>query len=384
MTVKFGTGLVHIELNWQDFKQICQSKTLEIQHVINSQYNLYEIFALDNSIVYSTNIFIGTIPSVCDCDQQTNDLYKNDFESNFIIKSNKRLSPSIQGTETALKVTTVGREGEEIVWATHNFADKTSWYSNSTQYTNIKLLSGDNGYTFYASGTLKNESWIDLYNGKVLHENNIRQAFNGKYDVSIFVDGIKKEMKTCVNKYCTTCPGDYTVDFVSGTVKFENQITSSEVYGNFSIPVDSWWTLRPMPGTILDVEGAEMQFSEDIILTDNIIMQILGYVEVFAPQYWQQNGGPFPTNYKIVLGEYEYKSLAEFVDETDGSFPVVPAIGGENRGIKSAMYGLPFKYNTIRTLYPEYGLEIRVGLKHNHPYDGFRATATFYCIQRYK
>jgi len=381
--ITFGTGFIIVELSWNDFKSIIVSKKLLVQFTQEANTSvpdgMYKIFALDDSLVYITNIFCGTIPSVADIDQQTNDNNKIEFEATYKNISNKRLSPSTQGNDSALKVSPVGRDGSEIVWATHNFCDKTSWYGEALRRSEVQLTSSDGGFTFYESGSIK--PWIDMYNGKTLHEDNIRAASNGYYDIEIVASQTTKSMNDCIVPGCSACSGDYTVNFNSGSVIFNSQITGS-VYATFCEPNSAWWTLQPRQGTRLSVEGAEMQFSEDVDLRDNIVMQIRGYVQVFAPQYWQGNGGPLPTNYKIVLGEYQYKSLGEFVDETEGAYPVVPAIGGPSRGLKSAMYGLPFAYKTIRELIPEYGMEIRVGLKHDHEFGGFRATATFYCVEK--
>lgn len=380
--INFGTGFIVHELDWEFFKEIVLKKQLSIQHAFeitpSTPEGYYVVYSIDEKIVYKTIIYNGTIPSICDFTQEVNDQNKADFISNFISSSNKRLGPMLQGNDSALKVSPVGRNGSEVVWATHNFCDKTTWYANSIRKTEIVLTSSD-GYTFYENNS--QESWIDLYNGKVLHEDNIRAAANGYFDISVTVDSEQKTMIDCPVHTCSYCVGDYTVNFTSGSITFNTQITGS-VKASFCVPTDAWWVLKPQPNTRLSVEGAEMQFSEDVDLKDNIVMQIRGYVQVFAPQYWQGNGGPFPTNHKIVLGEYQYKSLAEFVDETEGAYPVVPAIGGQERGLKSAMYGMPFAYKTIRELYDAYGMEIRVGLKHNHQFGGFRATATFYCVEK--
>lgn len=380
--INYGSGFITIDLEWQNLKQICLGKNLQLQFVqesnpyVDSYY--YEIFCIDDSIVYKTIIYNGLVPETSNISQQDNDSNKQDFQQNFLPTANKRLSPATQGSDAALKVSPVGREGSEIVWATHNFCDKTSWYSSSERKTNVLLTSSDN-ITFYVPNSTK--PWVDMYTGKVLHEDNIRDAYGGNLDVIITVDGVTKTMNDCLEQGCENCVGDYTVNFYSGSITFNGQITGS-VYASFSEPADAWWILKPTPGSKLSVEGAEMQFSGDVDLKDNIVMEIRGFVQVFAPQYWQGNGGPLPTNYKVTLGQYQYKSLSEFVDETQGAYPYVPQIGGQTRGLKSPMYGMPFAYKTIRELYDSYGMEIRVGLKHNHEFGGSRATATFYCIEK--
>ena len=87
--IKFGTGLINIELDWPSFKAIAVSKFLKIQHVLDEQNLLYQIFGIDGTIVYSTTIFSQLIPSVCDTNQITNDAYKADFETNFVGNQSK-------------------------------------------------------------------------------------------------------------------------------------------------------------------------------------------------------------------------------------------------------------------------------------------------------
>lgn len=381
--INFGTGLIKIKLSWQDFKDIVNSKKLLIQYIKSFDSNVtdefYTIFSIDDNIVYITYIFCNNIPENHEVNQEINDLNKLDFEINYKNNANQRLSPTTQGADKALKVSSVGREGIEIAWSTHNFCDPTSWYNESTRRIDVQLTSSDGGYTFYESGSIK--SWIDLYNGKVLHEDKIRLNANGYYDVIIKENGILKSLKDCIVQDCQLCQGDYVVDFNSGSIKFNNKITGS-VIATFCEPNSAWWVLQPREGMILTIEGAEMQFSEDVDLKDNIVMQLRGYVQVFAPDSWEGNGGPLPTNEKIVLAEYQYKSLAEFVDETEGAYPLVPNIGGTIRGLKSPMYGMPFAYKTTRELNFDYGMEIRIGLKHNHAFGGSRATATFYCVEK--
>jgi hypothetical protein len=115
-------------------------------------------------------------------------------------------------------------------------------------------------------------------------------------------------------------------------------------------------------------------------MKDTIIFGVFGYVQVFAPAYWQGNGGPLPTNYKVELKRQSYKSFMQLTDEALGSYPVIPAIGGSDRGFSHEMYGFPFRYGTVRSLFADYGLEIRVWLQNHIPHEGERVTATFYCV----
>lgn len=102
----FGVGLVTVTKTWTELKTIVSSKSLLLQYDLDTTNNAYQIFAIDNKILYFTNIYIGTVPE--GVNQAQNDIDKSDFENNFQSGSNVVIdkktadgSSAIIGTGTA-------------------------------------------------------------------------------------------------------------------------------------------------------------------------------------------------------------------------------------------------------------------------------------------
>lgn len=89
--INFGSGFIRIDTTWNDFKSIVASKKLSMQFHENG--SKYDIFAIDDRIVYDTIIFKGTVPAVADINQSENDSSRSDFETFF--KSGSNLSSYI-------------------------------------------------------------------------------------------------------------------------------------------------------------------------------------------------------------------------------------------------------------------------------------------------
>ena len=130
--------------------------------------------------------------------------------------------------------------------------------------------------------------------------------------------------------------------------------------------IDSVYAFVPLEGTRVDIEEVEAQFSVNVDMNDSIVFEV-----------WAYNPDDLPN--KVVIARTRYKTFRNMIDEALGSYPVIPAIGGEStRGSPSAIYGFPFRYGTIRSLTSAYGVELRVRLENDTVFGGTHATATFY------
>jgi hypothetical protein len=89
MSVRIGSGLVTVPKSWTDLKSVLNTKGLSLQYETNS--DVYDIFCIDNAIVYTTIIYTGTVPPGAGVDQSTNDLNKSDFETNYKPFANRSL-----------------------------------------------------------------------------------------------------------------------------------------------------------------------------------------------------------------------------------------------------------------------------------------------------
>jgi hypothetical protein len=206
------------------------------------------------------------------------------------------------------------------------------------------------------------EVWVDMTHGKLFDEDALCADVDHGYAIEVRVDGVQKTERA---PFATT-GGDFFVNYLTGQVTFASSQAGKVVLATYSKMVDSVYILAPVEGTRLDIENAEAQFSLDVGMNDTIVFQV-----------WAYNPADLPN--KVPVAQTRYKTIRNMIDESLGSYPVIPAIGGESiRGMDSPIYGFPFRYGTVRSLSSAYGVEIRVRLENDVVYGGTHATATFY------
>jgi hypothetical protein len=343
--VNFGSGFIIVNLSWAQLRGFIVSKNMRLQHEEADDH--YDVFAIDEPIVYVTTMSKDDGPDVVD------------FEENFKALSNKALNPR---NEDGLPMhTSEPRSGNEIIIVTHNFADKTTWYTDSARVTEMLVDSGD-GLTWISNHT----HWIDMDHGKIFDEESIKQNVPHQYSVVVVVDGVTASMR---DPYATS-GGDYVVDYVNGSITCVSGTWSGKtVEATYSYAQSSLWTLTVDPGVQIDIEQAKAQFSTDIQMNDSIEFEI-----------WAYNPYDFPNRVKV--NSISYKRFTNFIDEAVGSCPAIPPIGGKDRGTQNAVYNLQFRYGTIRRMMGSLGIQLRVRLKNDNAFGGEHATATFYCTVR--
>jgi hypothetical protein len=353
--IDLNTKSIDFGADWSEYKKWLNGTYASLLYTWCEDELTYSIFAED-----------GIFTRVVGINKDNGDNHL-DFEENF--KNFKPLEKRQSGNK-ALLVANAAREGNETIYASHNFCDPTTWFGDSVRTTEVLSGSG----TVFSSSYV---NWINMEYGKVLDEEGWKEDVSHAYQVVVVAADVTRSMR---EPYATS-GGDYTVNYESGSITFvSGTYSANQVTASFSYANGSTFYIKPFPYKKLDIEEVEAQFTKDIIMNDTIVFGVFGYVQVFAPQYWEGLGGPLPTNYKIELKTQKYKTISQLVDEALGSYPVVPAIGGSQRGFTNEMYGFPFRYGTVRTLYDSYGLEVRVYNKNHIPHSGERVTATFYCV----
>lgn len=356
MAISFGNGLVVITLSWTEFKSIIIRKYLQIQHEDNGE--VYSIFAIDSSIVYICTIYKNTVPDNIETNgysQNQNDLDKTNFETNYKEKSN--YSIQTKDIEGRLINVNVPRVGKELIAVTHNLSDPTTWYSDSVRVDD-EILTSNDGYTWQSI----NINWIDLVHGKIFDEDSIKKDIDHHYDVIIKIDNIIAEPR---EPYATD-GGDYIINYKDGYITFLSDQNNKTITASYSYENGSTWYLIPDPGKKICIEEAEAQFSSDVIISNDITFEI-----------WVYN--PYDLPNKFMYDSTSYKKITNFIDEALGSFPIIPAIGGIDRGTQNPVYGFPFRYGTVREALSSQGIELRVKIKNDQPFGGEYCTATFYC-----
>lgn len=307
------------------------------------------------------------------------------------------------------------RVGSEVIYATHDFTDPTSWYSTSVRVDDEAATDSGNGLLW----NLAHVNVIDMQHGKVLDEETLCAEHDHKYDVVVKVDGVEQTQHPAF-----TASGDYAVDYEAGTITFTASQAGKAVLVGYSYSTSSAFQMFPQVGRVLDIESAEAQFSADVQYNDTIVFEVTGYVESFYYPAWDQSSpvgllpyaamgaelpvshtagdlfysttnnrlhssdgsswtqvpvGPYPSGTRIPLASSVYKTLDQIIDEAVGAYPSIPALGGSVRGITQPRYGFPFRYGTVRRLHSTTGMSLEVRLDSDTKFGGERATATLYC-----
>ena len=171
---------------------------------------------------------------------------------------------------------------------------------------------------------------------------------------------------------------DFIVDYINGNIIFSSPLQENNiVLITYHYMIDSTFTIRPQQGKALRVDMAEVQFSDDIILTDTVIFQPYGLVDVFAPQLIPG----IPSGTKIPLGNpSKYKTINDYQNEAMRSYPLYPAIGGNGwRASTRPILVMNWDYLSSTVIKGSAGMEIRIKLEHDKPFEGYFATASLYC-----
>lgn len=286
------------------------------------------------------------------------------------------LQPKVQ-SDGALVVAQTGLTGSELIVATHDYCRKYTWFQSSVRVTDEALTDSGDGLTW----DMANEFAIDLTHGYVLDEDRFRALVPHGYDIVVTVGGVPKTQREAYE----AAGGDYTVDYAAGTItSVSGSWAGQAVLASYSYATNSTFDLIPASGRAVDINESEVQFSDDVDMNDSFIVEILGWVQVFAPELWDGfvPPGPLPTNTQIPLGTQVYKRVSQLVDEARGAFPVIPASGGAARGMAHATIGFPFQYQAVKRLWDKYGMVMRMRTAHDRVIGGEHATATFYCQSR--
>lgn len=276
--------------------------------------------------------------------------------------------------DDSIKVTLVGRLGSEALYASHDFCDPTTWYSQSVRVVGEVATNPSNDLINYK---VSHKNIIDMSHGKVYDEDSLCEDVEHAYCIKIFVDGYQKTQREAFE----ASGGDYDINYKDGYINFFEPLASNSVVTiDYSYENGSAWVLKPYTGKYLDIYKAKLQFTDDTIMTDTIHYEVWGYVDVFAPQYLQSNGGPLPSGTLVKIMNSCYKQVGQFIDEAESIGPRMDPIGGADRGFTNALKTINFGYETIRRLQSSYGMEMHARLDHDRHFTGERCTIAFRCI----
>jgi hypothetical protein len=275
-------------------------------------------------------------------------------------------------TDEVLRVAMEKGDTTFITLYTHNWCDKTTWYQESTRVVSgVATDTGD-----HQTYELDHNYIIDTYHGKLTGEDFLTDDDGYSYLVNVWVDG---ELQT--EEDPDTCSGDYSINYPSGIIEFNETLSAEqEVTATYHYAGSSLFTVQAAAGKTLKVGTVEVQMTEDIDITDTLTFTMYGLVDVFAPQYLIENGGPYPSGTKIPLANsLTFKTITDYYNDAIKAFPAYPPLGGSGwRGMNQNLYVMDWDYVRNRVLYGNYGMEIRMKMENDRETGGTYTTATFY------
>lgn len=256
---------------------------------------------------------------------------------------------------------------ERVYYFSHNWCDPTTWYGDSLYVIDeIAENLGDN-----KTYQLDNYNVIDTFHGKIFGEDFLSDSDGYDYRVHVKVNGLDgyEEHDPHYTDYSDSY--DYIIDYSNAQIIFSyNLLPTDEVKVSYHYENGSTFYAIVPNGKKLLIDSSEVQFSDDINLTDTIKYQVF----VYNPYY---PVGPL----KVPYGNPNvYKTLSDFQVEAMKTYPIFPAIGNENnwRSMPKPLIVLNWDYVSGTALKSSYGTEIRIWLEHNIPFEGTYASLTFY------
>lgn len=243
----------------------------------------------------------------------------------------------------------------------HNWCDKCSWYQGSVKATNEVLADSGNGLTFNSD----HDFWIDLTHGRLTDEDRLvaTSEAGSNWIPTVKVNDVEQS-------------SGYTINYESGDVTFSSSQSGNTVKATYWYAGNGDFTVSAAADKIFEILRVEIQFSKNIVLNDTMVFTPMGYAGVFAPQLVP--GTYAPTDIIQIDYPNKYKGPKDYLNESNGSFPVVPAFGGLNNDVLILVWDYLSRTNIVGN----YGMRIVLGTENNNAHTGEIATATFYGVTR--
>lgn len=265
----------------------------------------------------------------------------------------------------------------KVTLYSHDWCSKTTWCEAAIRIVDeVATDSGD-----HLTYNLANNGVIDTYHGLITQEDFLKDPQDNSYRVTVKVnDAVKTEQDPAVGS-----GGDYTINYGAGSITFLSALDPGDVVKvTYHYATSSVFTIKATAGKHLLIDYVEVQFAADVDLTTSVTFQPYGYVQVFAPQYWDgyDPPGPYPLNTLIPLGDpLVYKGMRDYLNDAVRAYVKYPqGLGGTSwRGLSQDVYIFDWDYVRATRLLSEYGMEVRVCLMNDVKFGGSYATATFYC-----
>lgn len=294
-------------------------------------------------------------------------------------------------------------DGSDTNFSTHNFCDRTTWFTDSARRTG-QSLSQTSGTEFQAPDTMI----ICMDRGRVHRENYLvlRDVYEGAghgWKVTLYADG-SPLTKVSEHQDAIAANGDYYVNYETGAFHTFADYTGVAMTADYSYAQGSGWALEAKDGYILEIQAAETQFSQPFTMTDAIVFRVQAWSTTIladlvaaalvpADTWVSIDQLPLPVQEMLPGTPADYVPLVyqtkrQLYQEGRGSYPVIyndtqanaDAQGRLFRGFVGDVQGFPFKYDATRLI--GVGYRLHVQLENHVPFEGKEATGTFYCRAR--
>lgn len=363
---------LHKKKTWAQIKSLASTST-PMDYELRPD-DAYQVFVISGSTKFFINLYPTTHRFVKGM-SASNDADYTDFENNY--KASIDAAPPAEQLVLSHKKTADDRirvaieksDATAIDVYTQNWTDKTTWYYDSARIVDEVATDSGDQITY----NLANNYIIDTYHGKITQEDTLLDSGGNSYRVEVKVNDV---VKTEQDPHLGT-GGDYTIDYDNGDVIFNSALSGGDVVKvTYHYAQTSLFKIVPDTGKTLTIEIAEVQFSADIVVTDSVLFETWGLVDVFAPQLMPG----IPSGTQIKIKTFTYKTMNDYHNAAFKSYPQYPALGGNNwRGQQQPTTVFDWDYQRGLTLHDAYGMEVRILLEHDVPFGGTYATATLYC-----
>jgi len=253
-------------------------------------------------------------------------------------------------------------EGRRCDQYTINFCDKRTWYPDSARITDEELVdSGD--HTVYNLTTPC--VVVDMKHGRI---------FNEDYLVNNYGTVVKVDEAEKTENSPETTDGDYEIDYLTGAVTFNEALAGTEtVTMSYSKVQTSMCKIKPPDNKKMRIAYVEVQVSKDFGLKDTLNFQL-----------WGVNPQDPPNLIEYTTAEV-YKSLDDFIIDSEKAFPEIPVLEGGDSWRMPTKPRIIFRFDySIRAatdLLSSALMEIRVWLSNDTECDGEYAVGTFYGVK---
>lgn len=258
--------------------------------------------------------------------------------------------------------------GRRCDFYTPNFCDRTTWYQDSLRVENEVLVDNGSHQIF----NLATPCFVaDLKHGKVFAEDELVEEYGTVVKVNDVIKTENKPGKT---------DGDFSINYSTGAVTFNSPLAEGvTVKLTYSKTQTSLFKVKPPTGKKLRIGYVEVQYSKNIGLTDTLIFQLWGLADVFAP-------GQFPPGTLIpISGPEKYKTISDFICDAEKSYPIIPTFGQGDSWRMMTQERVIFRFDYTQRastdIISSAGMEIRIWLENDVPFNGEYAVGTFYGIR---